>query len=82
MVVAAASLVLMVLQVPFFVSIALTTPLVVRIALSLYWLAVFTLGVHWRRRASRVLLLTVAMAVTWYGIGVLAAPHLAWLSLQ
>src|SRR5699024_5406063 len=80
--VSAVSLVLMVAQVPFFVSIALTTPLGMRVALSLYWLAVFTLGVHWRRRPVRVLVLAIAMVVTWYGIGVLAGPHLDWFSLH
>lgn len=74
-----AALVLMVLQVPFFVSIALTSPLAGRIALSLLWLAVFTVGVHHRRRPGWVFALAVAMAGCWYLLGVVAVPYLGWL---
>ena len=76
---AVTGLLLMVAQVPFFVSIALTAPLTARIGLGLVWLVQFTLGVHWR--SSRPLLplaLAGAMIATWYLLGVVAAPHLGW----
>lgn len=72
-------LVLMVAQVPFFVSIALTTPLSARIGLGLLWLVQFSLGVHYRSSRPMVpLLLAVAMAASWYVLGVVAAPYLGW----
>ena len=76
---AAGGLLLMVVQVPFFVSIALTAPLTARVGLGLLWLVQFTLGVHWRAsRPLLPLLLAAAMAASWYLLGVVAAPHLGW----
>jgi len=75
----AMGLVLMVAQVPFFVSIALTAPLGARVLLGAVWLAGFTLGVHWRStRPLAPLLLAAMMAASWYLLGVVAAPHLGW----
>ena len=76
---AASGLVLMVLQVPFFVSIALTAPLLARTGLGALWLVQFTLGVHWRSSRPLVpMLLAGVMAASWYLLGVVAAPHLGW----
>lgn len=75
----ASGLVLMVAQVPFFVSIALTAPLGARVVLGVLWLGQFTLGVHWRStRPLAPLLLATTMAASWYLLGVVAAPHLGW----
>lgn len=72
-------LLLMVLQVPFFISIALPAPLPARIGLGALWLLEFTLGVHWRASRPAVpLLLAVVMAASWYLLGVVAAPYLGW----
>lgn len=76
---ATSGLLLMVAQVPFFVSIALTAPLTARIGLGALWLMQFTLGVHWRSsRPLMPLLLAGLMIATWYLLGVVAAPHLGW----
>ncbi len=75
---AAAGLVLMVVQVPFFVSIALTAPLGARVGLGVLWLVQFTLGVHWRSRPGVVVLVALLMMATWYVLGVHAAPFFGW----
>ncbi|WP_147918239.1 hypothetical protein [Ruania zhangjianzhongii] len=76
---AASGLLLMIAQVPFFVSIALTAPLTARIGLGALWLLQFTLGVHWRsNRPMLPLLLAALMTGTWYLLGVVAAPYLGW----
>lgn len=59
----------MVVQVPFFVSIALTAPLAGRIGLWVVWLSIFILGVHWRGRPPRVLLLAGVLACCWSVLG-------------
>ena len=76
---AVSGLLLMIAQVPFFVSIALTAPLSARIGLGVLWLVQFTLGVHWRTsRPALPLLLAGVMTATWYLLGMVAAPHLGW----
>ena len=76
---AVSGLLLMIAQVPFFVSIALTAPLSARIGLGVLWLVQFTLGVHWRSSRPMVpLLLAGVMTASWYLLGVVAAPHLGW----
>ncbi|UFU05508.1 hypothetical protein [Ruania halotolerans] len=76
---AGTGMLLMIAQVPFFLSIGILAPASGRLLLTGAWVLLVTLGVHWfRDHPGRVLGLAVLMAVLWYCVGVLAEDALGW----
>ncbi|SED72837.1 hypothetical protein [Ruania alba] len=76
---AATGMLLMIAQVPFFLSIGILAPLTGRVVLIAAWLLLATLGLHWfRDHPARVLGLAMVMGVFWYTAGVLAEGWLDW----